>query len=349
MRTNPSNPTSSLFKPRALQIVALAVTAALAAGCGSDSAEPADNEGTGPTVIKMGLGFPGDPLYAAAAAAIEQGFFEDENLEVEIVPGGGGVDMEAMMIRGELDFMFGSLGDLPLARDRGLDIRALGVIEPENNFGVVTAPSSGIEEPQDFEGKSIAMAATGGSTRLFYAFAEENDVDVSEVEVVTVEGPTTPTLLSGKVDAGTGNRSITLVRAQEVEPDMGFIAFKDWGVPAVGMGLSTTDEMISEDPELVKRVVRAWVKGVEFSAQDPEAATEDAEKLWPEGVGAYTNPTASTTEAYKWVEEPIGFMSEESWQETIDVLVKADEMSSAGPLEEYFTNDFLPCAADGCE
>jgi NitT/TauT family transport system substrate-binding protein len=350
--TVPRRTRASLLNVSAAGAVVLLATACGGSGSSGNSGADASNGGdkSEPTSITIGLGFPGDPLYAAAAVAVEQGFFAEENLDVEIAPGGGGVDMEALMVQGDLQFIFGSLGDLPIARDRGLNIRAVAGMDRVNNFGVVTAPGSGIEEPKDFEGKSVAMAATGGSTRLFYAFAKQNGVDISKVKVVTVEGPTTAALLSGSVDAGTGNTSINLIRAREIKPEVGFVAFKDWGVPAVGFGLSTTEEMIEKDPELVRRVVRAWLRGVEFTQENPEQAVSDAEALWPEGVGAYRDPLSSVEEAYRGAEAPWGYIPEQAWLKTLEILVDAGEITVADPVDVYYTTEFLPCTEEGdCE
>jgi NitT/TauT family transport system substrate-binding protein len=314
--------------------VAMAV---LLAACGTDA--PADDgELTEITII---LGFTASPEYAAVFAAVEEGYFAEEGLDVTILQGGG-VDPTSLVGTRQVDFLFGSMDGLPAAVESGLPLRAIAARSAVNVFGLVVAEGSGIERPEDLHGRRIGLPAAGASRFLFTPFAAANDLNEDEIEVITVTGRASiAALLAGEVDAA-GAGHANLVRVREEQPGAGFIAYAEWGVPVIGQGLVGHTNVIEQQPELVASVVRAFIRGIEFSVADPETATEYVGRYFEEAVTAYEDPVEVLRATNELVTEPYGYMPPEVWQETVDVMVEYGELSDPRPAEEYYTNEFLP-------
>lgn len=328
------------MRKRPLRFAAsVAAASLLAAACGGDAEnDPASGELTKVSIV---LGFTASPEYSPAFVALEKGYFREEGYDVEIVQGGN-VEPTVLVATGQNDYLFGSMDDVPLAAQEGLGLRAVAANRQVNAFGIMTAPDSGISTPKDLEGKQVALPSAGASRLLWSPFVSLNGVDESKVEIVSVSGRATVTaLLSGDVDAASGASYTNLVRVREDMPDAGWLAYADYGVGTIGSGLVTTESKIEESPDEVRGIVRAFLRGLNDSLTEHQFAVDSVEKYFPEGISAYQDPIQVITTVNEMVGKPLGQMSDEVWQATVDVLVQAGDLESPQPLDVYYTNEFI--------
>lgn len=143
--------------------------------------------------------------YAALYWADEEGFFEEEGLDVTIEPVQGGPAGVQQVVSGELDFTNSTPFGTAMAVDSGLPIRSVVLTSAlaDNGIGVFVPKSSPIKEMADLDGKSIGINTTKNMGDItFNSLAESEGVDVSPD---WVEVPF-PEMISGvkakSIDAG---------------------------------------------------------------------------------------------------------------------------------------------------
>ena len=143
--------------------------------------------------------------YAALYWADEQGFFEDEGLDVTIEPVQGGPAGVQQVVSGELDFTNSTPFGTAMAVDSGLPIRSVVLTSSlaDNGIGVFVPKDSPIKDIDDLDGKSIGINTTKNMGDItFNNLAESEGADVSPK---WVEVPF-PEMISGikakSVDAG---------------------------------------------------------------------------------------------------------------------------------------------------
>jgi len=313
----------------------------LATACGGgDDAENGTATGS-LKKISIVLGFTASPEYAPAFVALEKGYFREEGYDVQIIQGGN-VEPTVLVANGQSDYLFGSMDDVPLAVQEGLGLRAVAANRQLNAFGIMTAPDSGIRSPKDLEGKRVALPSAGASRTLWSPFAALNGIDESKVDIVSVSGRATVTaLLSGDVQAASGASYTNLVRVREDMPDAGWLGYVDYGVKTAGSGLVTTDKKIKENPDEVRGVVRAFLRGLNDSLTEHQYAVDAVGKYFPEAVSAYKDPILVITTVNEMVGKPLGQMSDDVWQATADVLKEAGDLDSPQPPATYYTNEFI--------
>lgn len=325
-------------------LVAASASLLLLSNCAQGPAE-AENEPTEPaelTDVTLVLGFVAGPNFAAPFAALEEGYFEEEGLNVEIMQGGPSVEGESLVANGQAHFVFGGLPDVPGAVQEGLPLKAVLGTNGLTEFGLVLAADSGIETPADLEGKTVALSQFATPTTLFDPFLAINDVDASKVEVLTAAGPAIiAALLAGQADAAGGGGG-TFVQIQEKMPDAKFMAYADWDVNVLGAGIVTSTKLIDEQPDLVRSFVRAFVKGLEFTVKNPEKAIEHEAKYFPDAMNAYQDPVAALKFVTDLTEAPYGYMEPERWNSTVELLVEFGLLEDGADIEQYYTNEFLP-------
>src|SRR3954451_8989125 len=108
---------------RRLVLAAAAATLLPLAACGSSGDSSAAGSSDGPTKITVGAIPIVDvaPLYLAE----QQGFFDEQKLNVEIKNTTGGAAAVPGVVSGDYDFAFGNVVSLVLASSQGLPLKAI--------------------------------------------------------------------------------------------------------------------------------------------------------------------------------------------------------------------------------
>ena len=90
----------------------------LAAACGSDD-ESSSGDGGDLTDVKLTLQWVTQAQFAGYYAALDQGFYEEEGLDVTIQPGGPDLNGVQLLISGQTDIAIRQFGDVLTARGTG--------------------------------------------------------------------------------------------------------------------------------------------------------------------------------------------------------------------------------------
>ncbi|GAA1117750.1 MULTISPECIES: ABC transporter substrate-binding protein [Nesterenkonia] len=269
---------------RGLKLTTFSAVALLAlTSCGGDDSASADSgEDASYGDINIALSWVENAEFAGEFFAQENGYYEEAGFEtVEFIPGPGPI--ENMVASGEATFGTSNAvatGEIIAEEDAPLKI--VGAKYQRNPFTILSLADEGnIASPEDLEGKTIGVQA-GGNEALFEALLEVNDIDPDSVEMVPVEYDPAP-LLDGEVDgffAYVINESITVeLMGHEVTDLM----LSENGLPFVAEALITSEEMIEEEPELIKSFLEAELQGWQDAVSDPE----EGARLAVEEYGAH--------------------------------------------------------------
>lgn len=246
---------------------------------GSDDADNGADGGTGEaTTVTVGTIPIIDvaPLYVG----MDQGFFEEQGLQVEIATGEGGAAIVPGVIGGSYDFGFGNDFSLVIGASTGLPLRvvASGVDstgDPERDpFAVMTADES-IQNPQDLEGKTVAVNTVNaiGDT-IVKASVEADGGDPSTIDFVEVPFPNANSaVLSGDVDAAWQVEPfITIGRDQELR--VLTTPLNDVADEFEVSTYFTTQQQVEENADVVDRFTAAITTSLEFSQQTPDVVRD---------------------------------------------------------------------------
>ncbi|AJE48792.1 ABC transporter substrate-binding protein [Celeribacter indicus] len=208
-------------------------------------------------------------------AALYQGYFEEEGLDVTIVSGRGSSDALTKLATGSADFATGDISALfSAAAEQDIPVKAIYSIFTKQPSATVVLAESGIESIADLKGKTNAFAALSGSQAVFDHVLAKNGISRDDIELRQAEPAVlAPLLSSGQVDAigaWVTTAPLALALLQENGKEGRVLPWADFGLEGYGLSLYTSDRMIAENPEVVSSFVRAFGKGVEFSIQHPE-------------------------------------------------------------------------------
>jgi ABC-type nitrate/sulfonate/bicarbonate transport system substrate-binding protein len=187
------------------RFAALLALVALAGGCGDDDGGGGGGGDEGPAEVTVSdtAGVPS----AFLEYGVDQGFFEKRDLNVRVQPSQGGATVVPAVVSGDVDIGGSNLVSVLLAQSKDIPVKIVApgtFVDGDKDFSaIVVAKDSGIREPQDLEGRTLAVNTLKNVAEVTAREAlEKEGVDSSKVELTEVDFPDmTAAVEQGRVDA----------------------------------------------------------------------------------------------------------------------------------------------------
>jgi NitT/TauT family transport system substrate-binding protein len=277
----------------------------------------------------------------------ERGYYKDEGIDITINEGRGSANTVQVVAAGSDTFGLADSSSLMLVASKGGEVKAVMSLLNTSGFGVISLAETGIKSVKDLEGKKLAITAGDALTQLFPAVAKYNKLDMSKVRLVQVDpAGKVVAVLEKRVDALLGglDDQYFLIKAKGKQPAA--LAFSDNGANTIGMTILTQDKTIKENPDLVRRFVKATIRSWEAAKADPDAAVKAAAKTKPDLNLASTKEQLlkdiSFLESPATKGKPIGWGAASDWESTKKLLVEYRGLKTDKPASAFYTDQFIP-------
>jgi NitT/TauT family transport system substrate-binding protein len=247
------------------------LTAALATGMASGMAQADD--------VTLQLKWVTQAQFGGYYAALENGFYDEEGLNVTIRPGGPDIAPPQVLAGGGADVMVEWMPAALAAREGGLPL--VNIAQPFKSSGMMLTclKDTGIESPEDFRGRTLGVWFFGNeypflswmSTLGIPTQGGEDGVEVLR------QGFNVDPLLQRQADCistMTYNEYWQVIDAGISEDDLITFKYEDQGVATLEDGLYVLEDRL-DDPEFVDRMVRfvrASMRGWKWAEENPEDA-----------------------------------------------------------------------------
>ena len=292
--------------------------------------------------ITIAMGFIPNVQFAPMYVALDRGYFADEGLQVKL-DYGMETDLLQQVGANQLQFAIASGDQVVLARANDLPVRYIANWYRRFPVCVVSMADKGITEPKQLAGKTVGTPALAGASYIgWLAFLDQVGVDPRSVDLQVIGYTQVASLIEGRVDAAICYALNEPVQLREAGYDIN-VFYLDEYTHLVSNGLITNDETIEKSPDLVRGVVRAFLRGLEDTIADPDAAFAVTRKVIPEMDDATaTLQRAVLTESIAfWQGEPLGASRPEDWQESAAFLRQLNLLTIDLSSESLFTNEFI--------
>lgn len=273
------------------------------------------------------------PIYVAE----QEGYFDDEGLTVNITGFRGGSDLTRALIADGVDIAVASPAGVIGAIQAGQDVKVFYGGFNQVPFAWYAAPS--IKSTEDLKGKVIGITRYGSSTDVLtrMVLAKAGLDPDKDVRIMQGGGSSErlAALEAGQIDAGpfasphnfmAADRGFSLIAQQsDFMPDYPVQSF------------FSTIGYIENHPETIRRVLRAFVRGIRFSKENKEAAVQ----ILVDRVGleeAYAGRVYD--EMMNGFQEDGRLGSEEGLKAFIEMGIASGEFQKAWPLEAYWVDTF---------
>lgn len=133
-------------------------------GCGGGSAEdgPENSGEAGLTKIVLQTDWYAQPEHGGFYQAVAEGYYEEEGLEVEILPGGPNALAAQRIAQGQAQFAIGRSDEVIIGSERGIELVMIGALMQKDPQAIMFHEESGIETLADLDGRSV-MAGPGSA------------------------------------------------------------------------------------------------------------------------------------------------------------------------------------------
>lgn len=286
-------------------------------------------------------------------AAIDQGFFGDADLKVEISPGKGSLDAIPKVATGAFPVGFADINSLIkfLDQNPGAPVTAVMMVYDKPPFAIVGRKSLGVSVPKDLEGRVLGAPPPDGAWAQFPIFAIENNLDTDAITVEPVGFPTRePMLAEGKVAAVTGfsfSSYLNTVRLGVPEDDISTILMADYGVDLYGNAIIVNTEFAAANPDAVKGFLGAVAKGWTAAISNPGMAIESLMKRNPAADAALEQRRlqlaidANVVTDYTMA-NGMGGIDNDRFANSIEQMKLTYEFKAEPNAGAYFSDAYLP-------
>jgi putative hydroxymethylpyrimidine transport system substrate-binding protein len=256
---------------RAVALLATALALAGLAGCGESGAEPGVPRGA--TLV---LDFVPNAVHSGIYAALANGYYGDENVDLKVQPPGESTDAPKLLGAGKVEFAILDIHDLGIARERGIDLVGAMPIVQRPLASVIARGDGSVKRPRDLEGHRVGVTGLPSDEAVVDSEVEADGGDPSKVERVTIGFTAIPSLAAGKVDAATGFWNAEGVALQRQGVPIRVFKVDEFGAPPYPeLVLTTSRKTLESNPELVDAVVAATRRGYAFTEDHPDEALAD--------------------------------------------------------------------------
>ncbi|OOY17863.1 ABC transporter substrate-binding protein [Thioclava sp. DLFJ4-1] len=212
--------------------------------------------------------------------AVDEGYYGNAGLDVEIAEGKGSLDAIPKVATGAYPVGFADINSLMkfLDQNPGAPVTAVMMVYDKPPFAVVGRKSQGVNEPKDLEGKVLGAPPPDGAWAQFPIFAKETGLDMDKIKVEPVGFPTRePMLAEGKVDAVTGfsfSSTLNLKRLGVGMDDQSILLMADYGVALYGNAIIVNTDYAKAHPEEITGFIKATAEGWKAAVADPGKAVD---------------------------------------------------------------------------
>ena len=330
----------------------LIITMLFVSACGSDSTGAKKDE---LEKVDLLLAAEGTAMYYAYIAK-ENGYFEEEGLDVNLVTGKGGTYVIQQIGAGTIDIGITAVSALLPAWDKGLDIQNVYQVNVTNLFDFMVPKGSDIKDINELKGKIIGVSDIGGGeVPMVRSILAGAGIDPDHDVTLRAIGAEAPSILAAfdnnAIQAYIGGaHDLISLYARGFESDS-LLPEEYLSLPSTG--IIANGETIEERPELVEKISRSVARATDFSINDPDAAFDIMKEAIPEQyadeeVGRLFLDTFIGLSTPVEPEKGYGYIYEDSWEKLVEQFSVGDNpvVTNEIDLDKYLNSSFLEKAND---
>jgi putative hydroxymethylpyrimidine transport system substrate-binding protein len=326
----------------AIALAVLLLTLALAA-CGEKSEEGSTER----QPLSLTLDFYPNPDHAGIYMAQKLGYFEEAGLDLKInAPSDPSTPLK-LVAAGQTDLAISYEPEVALARDKGLDVVAVGALVNRPLTSMIWLKKSGIKGVGGLKGKTIATAGIPYQDAFLKTILARVKLTPEDVKSVNVGFGLLPALVGGSAQAMLGGYSNVEgidLRERGKEPVV---------TPVDKLGVPTYDELVlvanrkklEEDPEEIRLFLAALERGTNAAVENPDAATKAVTEANPDLEPKLTAAEVKATLPLLGARvqgKPYGYMDPKQWEAFAGWMRDNGLIESLPQTSELLDNSYLP-------
>ena len=267
--------------------------------------------------------------FAGYYVAKDKGFYKDEDLDVEIKPGGPDIAPVQVLAGGGADVVLDWMPSALASREKGVAL--VNIAQPFKTSGMMLTcrKDSGISSPADFKGKTLGVWFFGNEYPFLSWMSHlgiATDGSADGVKVLK-QGFNVDPLLQKQADCVstmTYNEYWQIIDAGLSADDLVVFKYEDQGVATLEDGIYVLEDKL-KDPafeDKMVRFVRASMKGWKFAEENPDEAADIVLENDASGAQTEEHQKRMMREIAKLTAGSNGALDEADYKRTVSTLLK---------------------------
>lgn len=206
--------------------------------------------------------------FAGFYVAIDQGFYKEAGLDVQIIHSSATISSLQLLKQGKADIVSSFLMDALKLRVNGLPLVNFAQLSQHSGLMLVAKKSSGINSPEDLQGKRLGIWSSGFDD-IPFAFLREKKLDM---EIVRIHS-TINLFLMGGIDVMTVmnyNEYNQIINSGINEDELTTFNFAEYGYDIPEDGLYCLESTYATKKDALKKFARATFKGWEYARKNKD-------------------------------------------------------------------------------
>ncbi|WP_026480923.1 ABC transporter substrate-binding protein [Ahrensia sp. 13_GOM-1096m] len=284
------------------------------------------------------------PFYSPLYAGVENGFFGDQNIEIEFIYAGAS-DILTNIAAGNVQFGFPNGDAVIAAVANGLPVKVVHTTYQRGIGALLAKAESGIETYADLKGKTVAVTSLGSPNYLqLQVGLKKAGLSLDDVSVeIVAGGAIVQALQSDTVDA----IIFSELRKYALEANgfnVSMILSNDF-LPSFGNVVVTSNDILANNPDLVKRVTNAVTKSYEWVIDGNvdnalQISFDKYTPTWADQKDVLSTAFKETFVKSVWQSDltktnGLGSADLDAWQQNIDILVEYNVLENAPKAADF--------------
>ncbi len=308
------------------------------------------------TDIKIALDWAFQGPQSVFLYGVETGKFSKEGLNVQVDRGNGSSETIVRVASGAYQFGWADIATMVKfnAEHPGNELVAVYITGGASPLAVITETGRGITTPKDLEGHTLGATAGSAALAMFDVFAKKAGFDASKVSWQNVSGALRePMMVRGELVAVAGFTTSSIMSVVQLGVPMEKIVvlrYNDFGLKQYGTAIVMRPDFAAKNPQITAAVVRAINAAFIDAIANPMASTNAIKSKDPlvdvnSECARLVDGLETLTLTKEFRENGIGSVDRARMQESVGEIQQAYNLKAALPLEQVYTNAYLPSAA----
>ncbi len=211
-----------------------------------------------------------NPNHGPIIIAQENGYFAEQELEVEIIPPANPADPPKLVAAGQADLAISYQPQLHLQVHAGLPLIRVGTLVATPLNCLLVLKDGPIKSVADLAGKKVGFSVAGVEEALLTALLESNGLSLDDIELVNVNWSLSPSLMSKQVDAVIGAfRNFELNQMDIAGVPGRCFYLEEEGLPSYDALIYVANPK-NMDADKIARFLAATEKAIQFMVNHPQ-------------------------------------------------------------------------------
>lgn len=270
-----------------------------------------------------------------------KGIYKKYGLNVTIKQGGPQINGMTLLVSKKSDIIVGYDMQVLKSVEEGMPVTAIGASFQYDPQGIITHDN--VNSLADLKGKTI-LISTSAQTSFWPWLKVKYGLTDEQVRPYTFN---LQPFLANKNTVQQGFATSEVLPATQADPTSKFFLLADYGYPPYGGTIITRNDMIKNNPDVLKRFMQATSEGWKEYLKDPTPANAIIKKENPQMTDEILNFAVNEMKKRNFLTGGdaktmgIGVITEERWKKTRDMMVSTGLLKADTPWQQAFTVKFV--------